>query len=287
MSHFKLNQYQVKNEPPQGDEIKVSQNQKVEPLQVRKFEFSEIRRSGHEHSMVKAKVTKGLEISADQMARSRKDSQFSLNPLLREALSVEEQEQRIFRQKVDDELKKIVESARATAAEQGYQEGLLRGQDEAYKKIRLENSLSLEKFDELVHFAESLKWDLFKANEKFMIELIFRIAKMVTLKELGTDREYIVRLAKELLNRVGARGHIAIKINTEDMQMMDLLKEEVSKAYGDLQNIRIEASDRVRRGGCQVETEWNTISADVESQMNSVQEALLGNTALPKLGENL
>ncbi|MBI2712119.1 MAG: hypothetical protein HYX41_04550 [Bdellovibrio sp.] len=179
-------------------------------------------------------------------------------------------------EKVRDQIAAVAEEARKEAAEKGYQEGLKRGHDEAYLKVQSESAGSLSRFDQMVSEAEKAKVEIFRANERFLIELVFRIAKMVLLRELQTDQEYLSRLAVELVTRVGLKDNIKIKLNTEDAETIAKLRGGLEKAFGKMNNLNIEASRSVQQGGCQVETEWNAIDASIETQLQGVYESLFG-----------
>jgi flagellar assembly protein FliH len=185
----------------------------------------------------------------------------------------------VIEEKVRARVQTLAEEARQVSATVGYQDGLKKGFEEAFKKTKQEGSANLEKFTAMVNEAENAKLEIFRANERFLIDLIFRIARMVILKELSTDKEYLLRLAKELVDRVGVRENIKLKIHPDDAKTMDMLEEGLQKAFGKMTNLSIEASSQVQRGGCQIETEWNAIDASIDIQIQGVYDALIGKNA--------
>jgi flagellar assembly protein FliH len=213
---------------------------------------------------------------ADRVAKSRKDARFAINPLLREPLSIEDEERRVIEEKVRSRVGAIENEARAKAAELGYQEGLKRGHDQAFRTFQQESSERTAHLDRLIASFEGAKHDIFRANERYLVELVFRVARMVLLKELSTDKEYVLRIARELIERVGARENIRIRLNPDDLESAAMLRDGLDKAFGALQNVNIEASAQVKRGGCELETEWNVIDASVETQLKGIYEGLIG-----------
>jgi flagellar assembly protein FliH len=248
--------------------------------QVKQFQYQELRRAGEgTYESVKAKFGPLAVTDTDRTEKAQKDRRFSLNPLLRGPLSVEEEEQRVIEARVQEKIEEMAEAARLKATDEGYQAGLKKGFEEAFRKFQLDSSKNLEILTQLAQSAEGAKEEIFKANERFLIDLVFRIARMVLIKELSVDRDYIFRLAKELVNRVGVRDNITLMLNSEDAQSVYSLKEGLEKSFGELKNLNIEISTQVERGGCRLETEWNAIDANIDTQIKGIYDALFGNTS--------
>src|SRR5207302_3843338 len=112
----------------------------------------------------------------------------------------------------------------------------------AFKKFEHDGEERLIFLENFFGEVDAAKSDIFRANERFLVELVFRIARMVILKELTTDKDYLLRLAKELIDRVGLKENIKVKINPEDSATIGMLKEGLEKAVAGLKNLSIEAS---------------------------------------------
>jgi flagellar assembly protein FliH len=245
---------------------------------VSSFTYKKISRRGDgDYQNTKRKFGSLAATDVDRKLRSRKDSRFSLNPLLRAPLAIDEEEKQAVQKRVEEGLKLLSDEAKETARKTGYEEGLKGGYDEAYKKYREEGKSRLEQFEKFLNSCEEAKKEIFMANEKFIIDLIVRISKKIILRELEDDKEYLVRLVRELLDRVGTSEQIRIYINEADLENATLLKEDLKKRLGKDKNFHIETSDEVQQNGCKVETEWNSIDANIETQLNGVFDALSSN----------
>jgi flagellar biosynthesis/type III secretory pathway protein FliH len=278
MSKFKLNDFTLNEETRKATEMRISKLDAAQAPTVKEFEMGAIRQAGsNEYSTVKNKYGPLAVTDVERASRDQKDRRFSLNPLLRDPLSVEQEESRVIEQKVRVQITEMANAAQATASKLGYEEGFKKGFDEAFLKTKSDGAENLKRFDELVAAAEGAKDEIFRANERFLIEIVFRIAKTILLKELNVDKDALLRLMKELISKVGVRDHLSMKISPEDAQTIDFLKEGLQKAYGEMKNLHIEASTHISRGGCKIETEWNAIDASVETQLQGIYEALIGN----------
>lgn len=244
---------------------------------VQAYVPSTFKKSGDtSYGAVKAKYGALAVTDTERTARPQKDRRFSLNPLLRDPLSVEEEERRVIEERVRDRIETLKEDTKKQAFDVGYQDGLKQGYEKAFQEFRAEGQTKLAKLETLIQEFESAKDEIYRANERVLVEMIYRIARMVMLKELSADKDYVARIARDLLERVGARENIRIRINPAEAATITSLKEELERSLGTLKNLNIETSNQVERGGCVVETEWNSIDASIETQLKGVYEALVG-----------
>jgi flagellar biosynthesis/type III secretory pathway protein FliH len=94
------------------------------------------------------------------------------------------------------------------------------------------------------------------------------------LRELTTDREYVKRLALHVVEKIGAKDHVRIRISRQDAALLDELKEHLKVQMPDLKNLHIEAVDDLPLGGCKVETDLSRMNASVETQLGAIEKAL-------------
>jgi len=283
MSTLKPGQFEIKTEfdkaeqPVKGDSVRVVKLNTLTEPSVKKFELSKLNQEQKgSYAAVKKKYGALAVTDPERASRSKQDSRFSLNPLLRDPLSVEEEERRVIEERVRVRVEALSEEVKRKSEAVGYEAGLKKGHTEAYSKFLEEGAGRLQRFEAFLAEIESAKEQIFRANERFLVEVVFRIAKMLLLKELAADKEYVLRLARELIERVGVRENITIRISPEDAQTANLFKEGLEKSLGILKNVDIQISNQVKGGGCMIETEWNAIDASVETQLQGVYSALVG-----------
>ncbi len=277
MSSFKPSQYEIKDEGAAPGEMRVVKLDEPSKPDVQAFVPSRIREPGQgEYRTVKAKFGPLAATDASRASRTQKDSRFAINPLLREPLAVEEEERRVIEERVRDRITAVSEDVRRQASEVGFQEGYKKGYDEAFAKFREDGRQSLENFQVFLAGCENAKRDIFKANERYLVELVYRVSKMVLMRELQADKQYVTRLTQELVERVGARENIRIKLNPADLEVAAQLRQDLEMSLGTLKNVNVEASAQVEGGGCIVETQWNAIDASIETQLKNIHDSLTG-----------
>lgn len=274
---FKIAQFDVKQEPKLDDPFRVVKLDAPTAPDVQDFRPARLKEPGKgEYGTTKAVFGSLAATDPDRHSRSQKDSRFAMSPILRDPLTVEAEERRVIEERVSRRIEELSEEARKAAAEEGFKAGYKKGYDEAFTMYREEGKKSLSRFEQFLTYCESAKTEIFKANERFIVELIYRVARMVLLRELKSDEGYLVRLSGEILERIGAKENIKIQLNPVDLAIAGQLKEGLEKRLGSLKNLVVEPSAAVEGGGCIIETQWNAIDASVETQLTNLHESIIG-----------
>ncbi len=242
--------------------------------QVSEFQYPRLSKSPS-YERVKEKFGPLAITDQEREVRAQRDRRFSLNPLIKEPLSVEAQETKILEQKVEAKIRLMAHKVEAQAWEKGFAAGLEKGQAEALAQERSASQDRFEKLDQLLAAFEAAKEKIFEANERFLMDVIYRIGKMVLLKELETDRGYLLRLSRELISKVDLKDRMVLKVSLADFASAESLKEDLVSVLGQLKNLTIEPSKSIVQGGAHLETEWTTLEADLDTQLRGISDALL------------
>ncbi len=201
----------------------------------------------------------------------RKNARFRIHELTRGPLSVEaEEEARILAEvqaRVDNELGVLREKAHKDA----YAAGFDMGKTDAIAEVLLSAKPAIEKFEKLIGEIEGLKFELAKANEDLITRLIYRLARMVALKEVKEDADYTRRLILQLLERIGTRENIKIYVGMEAYTAADSLKDGLMQALGTLKNVNIELDPEIEDKGCRIETDFGEVDATIDVQLKNIE----------------
>jgi flagellar biosynthesis/type III secretory pathway protein FliH len=226
--------------------------------------------SGVIHSYEKTKESFGS-LSVDEVTS---DSKFNLHPASRKTLGIENEEQRRLEVKIIEEVEKRMKVLGEQARAEGFAQGKIDGQKEALEQFKIETKPVFDRFVEILNEFESAKNDVFIANEQFLIQLVFQVAKQVTLKEVKADPNYVKQLCALLVEKIGAKDHIKIKIGHEDYAQVESIRDYLKQQFADLKNIQIDVSDEFVNGGCKVETDLARINASVDTQLQLINQSL-------------
>ena len=115
--------------------------------------------------------------------------------------------------------------------------------------------------------------EVFRANEEYLIRMVYRLVSMVVLKELNEDAEYIKRLVGQLFDRVGTKENVKIYLGSEEYSAAEQLKAGLAQSFGELKNISIEVDSKITQG-CRIETDFGEVDARIEMQLQNIAQAI-------------
>lgn len=205
---------------------------------------------------------------------NQRNARFRLNELTRGPLSVEaEEEARIeaeVQRRLGIQLQELSEITRKTA----YQEGFEKGKQDARTEVLTASRPMVDQFEALVRGFDNVQTDIFKANEEYLIHMVYRLAKHVLLRELKEDTDYVRRLVSQLLERLGTRENIKIFVGETEYSSAETLREGLAQTLGQLKNLSIEQDSTITGRGCRLETDFGEIDARIEVQIENIAQTL-------------
>jgi flagellar assembly protein FliH len=269
----KFKPFQFKEDPHAPTILKVDD---ANGYSVSSYQATKLNQGVSGYRENKAKYGPMAATDQDRNPRDKKDERFRINPASRNLLDIEQEEQRAIDERVRSKIDELKIEALASAQTQGYSEGLEKARLEVIETFRAENQERSEQFAKCIDHFENFKSEIFRANERYLVELICRISRLVILKELSSDQEYLQRLSQHLIERVGIKENIRIRLHPDDFETAGRLREGLEGKLGELKNLKIDSSTQVDRGGCQLETDWNLIDAGLDSQLKAMHDALVG-----------
>jgi flagellar assembly protein FliH len=274
--------YSLKDETPQdqGRNASAMQIEPKAPFEVRGYEATDFGKATKQgYAQTRQKYGPLAVTDPEYHNKTHKDARFRLNSLQREPLAVDQEERRVIDSIVSERVRETEIQIRDRAHQEGYEQGLALGREEAMQAARIEGEEILLQLREFVTRIEATKDDLLKASEKLIVELILRFAKSIVLRELSIDRDYVTRLAKQLISSTDLREHLRLKISSKDIENMTQIQSDLMHSFSDLKNLRIEESPLIQQGGVILESQWSTTDAAVETQIQRLFDAVLGGAA--------
>ena len=204
----------------------------------------------------------------------QKTEGFVMSSLVQGPASRKAQIQQELEESLAVELEKYKKNAEEQGYEAGYQKGLEVGKKEVFQQLSDEAKERIEQLNEIVTEFESLRLNMFKANEHLLIKIVYSVAKKVLLRELSEDKEYIGRLIERLCERVSGSEFVTIEMSKEEHDNLQTLSGNWEEKIDQLNNVKIEKSDSIKNRGCRVSTDWGEIDAKVDLQLMGIEESL-------------
>ncbi|MEK7689672.1 MAG: FliH/SctL family protein [Bdellovibrionota bacterium] len=278
MAEFKLNQFQIERESEKKAEIKITRLEEPQKPKTSAYTISKIG-VNKAASYQESKGKFGIHAMTDERSASAgggAKNPFEINAVSKKVLGIGAEEVRAIEAIVAKKVADLELVAFTQGHDNGYKDGFKKGEAEAIQKFTEAGKARVDRLDSFLMDCEASKVKIFEANEKFLIGMIFKLAKYLALKEIGRDPEYVLRLAHQVLEKHDLRDHVRIRVNPKDLESAAMIKTELPKRVGEMRNLTLEASEEVREGGCVVETEWLAVDASLETQIQRLHDALVG-----------
>jgi len=162
---------------------------------------------------------------------------------------------------------KDIDQWRAQAEEEGFQQGLLRAQQQAQElQQRL---LQLIEFFE--HPLQALNEDI----EHQLTQLAVTLAQQLVRRELKLEPGEIIGLIRDSVQLLpGNTRNISIKLHPEDAR---LVRNALSMESGNEEHSwNLIEDPMITRGGCEVSAPPSTINATLENRLSALAASVLG-----------
>jgi flagellar assembly protein FliH len=160
-----------------------------------------------------------------------------------------------------------IDQWRAQAEEEGYQQGLVRAQQETHE---LQQQL-LQLIDFFEHPLQELNEDI----EHQLTQLAVTLAQQLVRRELKVEPGEIIGLIRDSVQLLpGMQRNISIVLHPEDAQLVrNALSIETSDEE---QNWKLVEDPMITRGGCEINAPPSAINATLENRLSELAASVLG-----------
>ncbi len=153
-------------------------------------------------------------------------------------------------------------SIKELAAREGYQNGLLKAQQD------IDNiKTSLEEFLDM-------KDEMYKEFYPHIMELSMEIAKKIIKKEVEISHDVLKNIVMSVMDEISTDTQkITIKVNSQDVEFAQVSLPEVIKSKNITAKVNFVADDSVEKGSCLVVANNGVIDANFKTQLAILQGA--------------
>jgi flagellar biosynthesis/type III secretory pathway protein FliH len=190
-------------------------------------------------------VKKTPRVSKPMAELARKDKRFQVDPVLRDLVSVDDETDHLVQTRVQEQVEALRAHAERDGRDSGYEEGYKKGKSEAKANFDSISAEKLAKLDQIISGFEGVKAEVLAANERFLVELVYRIAGSVLQKEILIDPEYITRVVRSVVEKVGVKEQLKIIASSNQLETLYGILPELEKKHAALKNITIESSSQL------------------------------------------
>ncbi len=201
------------------------------------------------------------------------------------ALFTDNEKETLLLQKRCVELQKtlIEQKKKANAAVQhSYQKGLAAGLERGVKegeenaaRAYAQNLAAVEeRFAALFETVEKSKAAMLSEHQTLILEMAQRIARKVISTELSTNSDIILSVVRKALSYVADREKLIVRVAPDDLETITNKRDFWLSVGERLENIRIEADERIDKGGCIIESASGAADARITVQLDELREII-------------
>jgi len=159
-----------------------------------------------------------------------------------------------------------------TARKEGFETGIAEAHKEYEEKIKNAEQLLEETVNECRILLQGMESDI--------VSLAVAIAEKVLDKELKTDMDYILHLAKCALEQCADKSSITLRVSKPDYAHLSKNKERFLSMLNGVEELEIKQDLSLKPGACIVATPIGNIDASVDKKLKNIEnefEALIEN----------
>jgi len=109
--------------------------------------------------------------------------------------------------------------------------------------------------------------------ERTVVHLAIAVAEQIIKREVMLDRELVLRQIKEAVRRVMGVGHIKLRVNPSDEQMVRDHRAGLLSGSDSIREIVVEPDEKVAPGGCILESDSGNVDARLATQLQKIEVA--------------
>lgn len=152
------------------------------------------------------------------------------------------------------------------AFEQGRKKGIEEERAQGQAKID-------EELKRVIHLANQIgraQVAALEEQERDIVEVALTIAQKIILREVETDKEFIVRQVRQILGLLLNTSLVTLKVHPQDFEVLEPLHQDLRIEFGGGDHLIIERHEDVELGGCLVEQTGLQLDTRLQQQLETV-----------------
>ena len=154
--------------------------------------------------------------------------------------------------------------------EEAYARGRREALDDAGKDLVAAAQALVTAAEEISRLRESLAQN----SSRDMLRLVMTIAEQIIRREVAADPQVVLSIIENALQSSVRSDQYRVRVNPADLEQVVQQKPLFLASISGLKNLSIEADPEISRGGCLVDSDLGEVDATIETQLESIQQAL-------------
>ena len=203
-----------------------------------------------------------------------RSTDFKLSELIAEQSGISALKDSAQQDKINSQVLERLKSVQEDAYKQGYDLGLIEGTEKAFQENKAELEKRLHAVDKILKKMEELRSQLLLNYEAELVTLVFQVAQRLALKDLEEHREAVVEIITGVVGDLQSDEKILIHLSPEDALFIETLNERAEEKVAWMERTKLIHDDKIKPGGCMIETSYGTVDATVEERVSRAWQTL-------------
>ncbi len=153
-----------------------------------------------------------------------------------------------------------------------YTDGYAKGEKAGLELGNRQLTPVIDNFGQALTELDNVKKKIYLNAEKKTLDLAMAIARKIVSHEIQSNRDVLLSIIQEALERVVDNEDITIKLNPEDFKYINDSKQALRNMIDQYANITFKADASITGGGCLIETKMGEIDARIDRQFKVIEE---------------
>ncbi|HOS69251.1 MAG TPA: FliH/SctL family protein [Bacillota bacterium] len=173
-------------------------------------------------------------------------------------------EARRIMEAAEAEADNLLSSSRENGYKEGYESGYLEGKNGAQSII--------DEASEIKTFLDMRRESLYREAEEQIVDLVLSISKKVIGQELSQNREALLSLVNQALQKCAFKNKLVLKISPLDFDFIKENKYRICKMVEGISDIDIVSDLSLQNGSCIIETPSGEINSSIDVQLEEIEK---------------
>ncbi len=160
---------------------------------------------------------------------------------------------------------KEIEVLREEAKKDGFEAG--------FKEAKMQYDDLLNEAEMFKDHAQTEYREILFSMELDIIDMVIKIAKKVISEEINLNKENILFLVGDALNKCSSKEEIILRISPDDFDFVVRNKEKLLRMVEGVTDIEIKKDSSLKFGACIIDTHFGSIDAGINIKLTKIEEA--------------
>lgn len=176
-----------------------------------------------------------------------------------------------------------LESMSKEAFEQGYEDGIIQGKEQAESLVQKEYEAKIHQAEALLEQGFEEKGAIIAEAEPFLLEMSTVIAEQIVKQELTHSPEKFVDLIQQHILRFKEKDSITICVHPDDFDFIQTQRGHLVSVVNGETEIKIIPDHSVTAKGCIIRTAYGSVDARIDTQIEEIKKAILDARREPEI----